>query len=129
MRILIAVLVTAAFTGSALAAKEPPATVTYFDEAKITVNARAQADGFMRVRILPENGAPLEATVPIAKRENENELARTITDSLNAVIAPTYVADKDGGEHVKLKKKGKDAADFSVEITFNVPGFSVILND
>jgi hypothetical protein len=129
MRIFTAALVAAAFTGSALAAKEPPATATYFDEAKITVNARAHADGFMRVRILPENGTPLEATIPIHKRENENELARNIADGLNAVLAPAYAADKDGGEHVKLKKKGKDAANFSVEITFNAPGFSVILDD
>lgn len=129
MRILMAVLAAAAFTGSASAAKEPPATATYFDEAKITVNARAHADGFIRVRIVPENGTPLEATMPIHKRENENELARTITDGLNAVIAPMYSADKDGGEHVKLKKKAKDAANFSVEITFNSPGFSIILND
>jgi hypothetical protein len=83
----------------------------------------------MRVRILPENGTPLEATIPIHKRENENELARNITDGLNAAIAPMYAADKDGGEHVKLKKKGKDAANFSVEITFNAPGFSVILDN
>ncbi|HEY3516870.1 MAG TPA: hypothetical protein VGL98_07455 [Gammaproteobacteria bacterium] len=128
MRILTAALLAAAFTGSALA-EEPRPTVTYFDEAKITVNARAQADGFMRVRVIPENGTPLEATVPIRKRENENELARTITDGLNAVLAPAYAADKDGGEHVKLKKKTRDAANFSVEITFNAPGFSVILDD
>ena len=129
MRTLMAVLVAAAFTGSAFAAKEPPATATYFDEAKITVNARAHADGFIRVRILPENGTPLEATMPIRKRENENELARTITDGLNAVIAPAYAADKDGGEHVKIKKKSHDAANFSVEVTFNSPGFSVILDN
>ena len=128
MRILTAALIAAAFTGSALADEARP-TVTYFDEAKITVNARAGADGFMRVRLIPENGTALEATVPIRKRENENELARTIADGLNAVLAPAYAADKDGGEHVKLKKKTRDAANFSVEITFNAPGFSVILED
>jgi hypothetical protein len=45
------------------------------------------------------------------------------------VLAPEYVADKDGGEHVKIRKKTRDAANFSVEITFNAPGFSVILED
>jgi hypothetical protein len=124
----MAVLVAAAFTGFGVAQEARP-TVTYFDEAKITVNARAHADGFIRVRILPENGTPLEATMPIRKRENENELARTITDGLNAVIAPAYAADKDGGEHVKIKKKSHDAANFSVEVTFNSPGFSVILDN
>ena len=128
MRSLAVMLIAAAFAGSCLADEARP-TVTYFDEAKITVNARAHADGFMRVRVLPENGTPLEATIPIHKRENENELARNIADGLNAVLAPAYAADKDGGEHVKLKKKAKDAANFSVEITFNAPGFSVILDN
>ena len=129
MKIFTAALVAAAFTGSALAAKEPPAAATYFDEAKITVNARAHADGFMRVRVVPENGVAREATFVIEKRMHENELARGITDALNPVLAPDYAADKDGGEHVKIRKKTRDAANFSVEITFNAPGFSVILDD
>jgi hypothetical protein len=118
----------AAFAGSAFAEEAPP-TSTYFEEAKITVNARARADGFMRVRVVPENGAAREATFAIEKRMHENELARGITDALNTVLAPEYEADKDGGEHVKIRRKTRDAANFSVEITFNAPGFSVILDD
>ena len=60
---------------------------------------------------------------------NENELARGIADALNTVLGPEYVADKDGGEHVKIHKKARDAANFSVEITFNAPGFAVILDN
>ncbi len=60
---------------------------------------------------------------------NENELAKNIAVSLNAVLAPDYVADKDNGEHVKIEKKQKGAANFSVEITFNAPGFAVILDN
>jgi hypothetical protein len=121
-------LAAAAVTSSALAEESRP-TSTYFKEAKITVNARARADGFMRVRVVPESGAAREATFAIEKRMNENELARGITDALNAVLAPSYVADRDGGEHVKIRKEARDAANFSVEITFNAPGFSVILDD
>jgi hypothetical protein len=128
MNVLAMAFVAAAFAGSSLAEEARP-TVTYFEEAKITVNARAQADGFMRVRVIPENGTALEATMAVPKRMNENELARTITDGLNAVLAPAYGADKDGGEHVKIKRKLRDAARFSVEITFNAPGFSIILDD
>jgi hypothetical protein len=128
MRSLAVALVAVAFAGSGLAEEARP-TSTYFDDAKITVNARARADGFMRVRVLPENGAAREATFVIEKRMNENELARGITDALNGVLAPEYEADKDGGEHVKIRKNTRDAANFSVEITFNAPGFSVILDD
>jgi hypothetical protein len=125
----LALVVAAAGFGAWASADEAPARGTYFEDAKITVNARAHADGFMRVRVVPENGAPREATFAIEKRMHENELARGITDALLPVLAPDYTADKDGGEHVKIRKKTRDAANFSVEITFNAPGFSVILDD
>ena len=62
-------------------------TSTYFENAKITVNERARADGFMRVRVIPENGAPREATLAIARRMSENDLAKGIAESLNTVLA------------------------------------------
>lgn len=123
------VLATAVLAASATAQETAQPTSTYFENAKITVNARARADGFMRVRVIPENGEPREATFGIARRMNENELAKNIAVSLNTVLAPEYVADKDNGEHVKIEKKQKGAANFSVEITFNAPGFAVILDN
>jgi hypothetical protein len=60
---------------------------------------------------------------------SENDLARGLADALNAVVGPEYSADKDAGEHVKIRKRARDAADFSVEITFNAPGFAVILDN
>lgn len=120
-------LLAAAFAGSSLAEGEP--TSTYFEEAKITVNERARADGFMRVRVVPQAGTAREATMVIAKRMNENELARGLADALNTVLGPEYVADKDNGEHVKIRKKARGAANFSVEVTFNAPGFAVILDN
>ena len=129
MRSSIVALIGMAFATSAAAQDPVPPTSTYFENAKITVNARARADGFMRVRIVPENGAPREATLAVPRRMNENELARGIAESLNTVLGPEYVADKDNGEHVKIQKKQRDAANFSVEITFNAPGFAVILDN
>jgi hypothetical protein len=128
MRSLPVVLVLAAFATPGFGQDSRP-TATYFEGAKITVNERARADGFMRVRVLPENGAPREATFAIERRMKENELASGIADALNTVLGPEYVADKDAGEHVKIHKKARDAANFSVEITFNVPGFAVILDN
>jgi hypothetical protein len=123
-------IATLAWTVSGVCwAQESRPTTTYFDEAKITVNERARADGFMRVRVIPENGTPREATLAIPRRMSENDLARGIADSLNAVLGADYEADKDAGEHVKIRKKNREAADFSIEITFNAPGFAVILDN
>lgn len=128
MRSLAVALTAVAFAGPAWAQESAPPS-TYFEDAKITVNERARADGFMRVRVVPENGTPREATLTIERRMKENELARGIADALNAVLGPEYVADRDAGEHVKIRKNVRDAANFSVEITFNAPGFAVILDD
>jgi hypothetical protein len=128
MRSLAVIAVAAAFAGSGWA-QETAQPSTYFDGAKITVNERARADGFMRVKVIPENGVPREATMTIARRMSENDLARGIADALNTVLGPEYVADKDGGEHVKIHKKTREAANFSVEIAFNAPGFAVILDN
>jgi hypothetical protein len=124
----LAVAFAAVAVSVALAQENRPAS-TYFKEAKITVTERARADGFMRVRVIPENGTPREATLAIAKRMSENDLARGLADALNAAIGPEYSADRDAGEHVKIRKESRDAANFSVEITFNAPGFAVILDD
>jgi hypothetical protein len=128
MRTFAVALASLAFAAASFADEGRP-TSTYFDEAKITVNSRARADGFMRVRVIPENGTAREATLLIAKRMNENELARGIATALNTVLGPDYVADKDAGEHVKIKKETRDAANFSVEVTFNAPGFTVVLDN
>ena len=129
MRTLAVALAMAAFAGSSYAQDAVQPKSTYFDGAKITINERARSDGFMRVRVVPENGSPREATFGIERRMNENELARGVADALNTVLGPEYVADRDAGEHVKIHKKAKDAANFSVEITFNVPGFAVVLDN
>ena len=126
---LAIVLVASGVVGAAMAQPAAAPKVTYFEEAKITVDERARADGFMRVRIVPEGGEPREATIDIERRKSENDLARAIADGLNQVLGSDYLADRDAGEHVKIRKKNRDAANFSVEITFNAPGFAVILDN
>jgi hypothetical protein len=122
-----AVLAGGALLGSS--AEEPAHKSTYFSEAKITVNDRAHEDGFLSVRVLPENGAPREATVDLHKHMNENDIAKGIAEALEPVLSPDYKVDRDAGEHVKIHKAKKAAANFSVAITFNSPGFSIILDN
>jgi len=124
------ILTAAAVLATSAGAQEPAQPkATYFESAKITINEGARADGFMRVRVIPENGTPREATFDVLRRMSENDVAAAIAIGLNKVLAPEYVADKDNGEHVKIEKKQRGAANFSVEITFNAPGFAIILEN
>ena len=102
--------------------------LSYFDEAKITVNERARAEGYLRVRITPEKGDAREATIPISKRESENQIAKNLAVALKAALGADFDVDRDAGEHVKIHKSKRGNPNFAVEITFSAPGFSIILD-
>lgn len=122
-------LVLASVMLSAAAQDAAVPTSTFFEEAKITVNERARADGYLRVRVQPENGTAHEGTIAIHKRMSENDIAKGIANALEPVLGPDYKVDRDAGEHVKIHKTKKSVANFSVEIAFTAPGFSVILDN
>jgi len=124
--IVAAVLVAAPAAGAEDVALPPS---TFFDEAKITVNERARADGYLRVRITPENGASREATIAVTKRMRENEIAKTLAEALGAVVGADYEVDRDAGEHVKIRTANRDVANFALEIAFSAPGFAIILDN
>ena len=126
-KFLAAALACGATLGAA--ADESAHKSTYFSEAKITVNDRAHEDGLLSVRVLPENGPAREATLDLHKHMSENDIAKGIAQALEPVLSPDYRVDRDGGEHIKIHKAKKAAANFSVAITFNSPGFSIILDN
>jgi hypothetical protein len=126
---IAAALALAVVVVSAAAEDAAQPTSSFFEEAKITVNARAHADGYIRVRVLPENGTAREGTLAIHKRMSENDIAKGIANALEAKLGPDYKVDRDAGEHVKIKKASKGAANFAVEVAFTAPGFSVILDN
>ena len=98
------------------------------EEERISINSGADADGTLIVRVTPSGGAPKEATVALKRGMGENAIAEAITTALRPVLAPTYESDKDGGEHVKIRKTDRSAPNFSVAVMFNVPGFSVTID-
>ena len=118
----------AAFALTAVAADAPTPKTSFFEQAKITINDRARAAGFLRVRLQPENGEAREATIDIHKRMSENDIAKTLAKALQSAVGSEYDVDRTAGEHVKIRKAKRGAPNFSVEITFNSPGFSIVLD-
>jgi len=125
-----AIAIACAAGAWSVAAEEiaPPAS-TLFEEAKITVNERARAAGYLRVRVQPDKGEPREATIVVEKRMSENDIAKTLAEALKTAAGPDFKIDRDSGEIVKISKAKRASADFSVEITFSSPGFSIILDN
>jgi hypothetical protein len=126
---LLAFVTAGALLGSSTALPQTGTLPTTFhDEVEVSINQGASADGFLRVAIQPQGGTKREATIAVTSRMGENEIAQQMADALGRAISPDYEVDRDGGEHVKIRKTRRDAADFSVEITFSAPGFSIVID-
>lgn len=118
----LSVMLACTFTVCSLAQSGP-----LLEDARISINSGADADGSLIVRVTPLGGAAKEATVALKKGMGENAIAEAIAEALRPVLAPLYEADKDGGEHVKIRKTDRSAPNFTLAVMFNVPGFSVII--
>ena len=101
---------------------------TFHEEAEFTINSGANEDGFLRVAIQPQGGTKREATIPVTSRMGENDIAQQIADALRPALGPDYEVDRDGGEHVKIRKAQREVASFSIEITFSSAGFSIVID-
>jgi hypothetical protein len=101
---------------------------TFHEEAEFTINSGANEDGFLRVAIQPQGGTRREATIPVTSRMGENDIAQAMADALRPALGPDYEVDRDGGEHVKIRKARREVASFSIEITFSSAGFSIVID-
>lgn len=126
--LLVFVTVGALLGSNSILSQSGTLPVTFHDEAEFTINRGASADGFLRVAIQPQGGAKREATIAVTSRMGENDIAKQMGDALQPALGPDYEVDRDGGEHVKIRKAQREAPDFSIEITFSAPGFSIVID-
>ncbi len=127
--VLLGFVTVAALLGATTALPQSGTLPTTFhDEAEFTINSGANEDGFLRVAIQPQGGTRREATIPVTSRMGENEIAQQIADALRPALGPDYEVDRDGGEHVKIRKAQREVASFTIEITFSSAGFSIIID-
>ena len=85
MRITTALLgfvATGALLGSSTALPQGALPTTLHEEAEITVNQGASADGFLRVAIQPQSGTKREATIAVTKSMGENDIAQKLTNAI-----------------------------------------------
>ena len=113
MRITTALLgfvATGALLGSSTALPQGALPTTLHEEAEISINQGASADGFLRVAIQPQSGTKREATIAVTKTMGENDIAQKLADALRTAVGPDYEVDKDAGEHVKIRKARNEVA-------------------
>lgn len=127
-RTRLAALSAGMLGASVLAAQVSQHPVSTFESAEITIDHRADADGFIRVRLEPVGRSPIDTIVDVLKRDGENEIAENISRALSVAAAQEFEIRRNG-ETVHIDRPNRDSPSFSVEITFNAPGLSILLTD
>jgi hypothetical protein len=86
---------------------------------RMSVSGSAKSDGTIVLKISPKGGEPVTATIAIANKTGENDIAKKIVKDLKAQLSKDlYHIERDDGEDVLLKKK-RGKPDFGLEIVSN----------
>lgn len=125
LALLSSLLITAA-----VSAQSGERLSTALSEARITINNRADANGYVVLRVTPVGGEARVATVDILDRMSENDIAADIEKELTIALRDTYTVQRTGGENVRIRKADRDnTPDFVLEIAFNTPGLAITIDD
>ena len=112
-RILVFV-VAALLLAAALTAQAKPS-----NKWRLQFSGGADSDGTIVLRISPEGGTPIEASIDIEDGTGENHVAKDVVKGLKAQLPEDgYHVERDDGEDVLIKKR-HGTADFDLEIVSN----------
>jgi hypothetical protein len=100
-----------------------------FEEAEISINNRAGADGYVRIRVTPVGGQAKDTTVDVLGRMGENDIAADIEKALVILLRGLPYEVKRGGESVRIRKAERTSPNFAVEIAFNTPNLGIVLKN
>ena len=109
-------------------AQESQHRATPLESARITIENRADADGYVRLKLTPEGGTEVEATVDVLRRMSENDIAADVEKALILIVGDNYRVERTGGENVRIRKSDRDTTpNFILEISFNTPGLTITI--
>jgi hypothetical protein len=113
-RLAVLAVALVALPAAALAATPSPS-----NKWRLEFSGGAETDGAIVLKITPEGGEPIEASIDVKKGAGENSVAKTVVEGLKVQLPKeAYHVERDDGEDVLIKKK-RGAADFVVEIASN----------
>jgi hypothetical protein len=95
------------------------ATAAPSNKWRLAFSGNAQSDGTIVIRVKPEVGAPMEASIPIVAGTSENLVAKAVVEGLRAQLPEdAFSIERDDGEDVLVKKR-YGQPDFDLEIVGN----------
>lgn len=92
---------------------------------RIKLDHRADNAGAIVLRISPVGGTPVEVSTDIPAKAGENEAAKLMVAALKVGLGEGYKVERDDGEDVLIKKKGK-TPDFDLAlVSSSVTGLTI----
>lgn len=107
------------------AANTPAATM--FEKVTLEVDGKSKSNGTITVAFTAANGKSKSVSVNVLSKTKDKKIAEDLWKEVKIAAGDRYKV-KQNGSKISIKKADKEAPDFSVQVTANVAGISVLVS-
>ena len=123
---LLLTLVITCLSTAALAADAPPQS--FMNKGDLVIDGKADSSGTIVVTFQPSGSEPQEFTVNVLNKMKSKEIARDIWKELTIAAGADYKV-KLKGDKIVVKKESDTATDFAMQVSANVAGVSILIEN
>ena len=113
-----------ACTAMAQETNTPPPAM--FEAATLIIEGKSKTDGTIAVEVSPASGNSKAVSVSVLSKTKAKRIAEDLWKELKIAAGDNYKV-KQSGKKITIKKVGKNGPNFSLQVTGNVAGTSVLI--
>jgi hypothetical protein len=108
--------------------EEAEVPTVYRDKTKITINGRAEMNGYIELVVQPNNEDPTKVRANIVAKTKTKKITKELVSQLIFGLGDRYKVKQTGDKTIMVKRKNKKVPPVSISLmTQNLAGVSVMI--
>ena len=108
--------------------EEAEVPIVYRDKTKITINGRAEMNGYIELVVQPNNEDPTKVRANIVAKTKTKKITKELVSQLVFGLGDRYTVKQTGDKTIMVKRKNKKVPPISISLmTQNLAGVSVMI--
>jgi hemolysin activation/secretion protein len=108
--------------------KEAEVPIVYRDKTQITINGRAEMNGYIELIVQPNNEDPTKVRANIVAKTKTKKITKELVSQLVFGLGDRYTVKQTGDKTIMVKRKNKKVPPVSISLmTQNLAGVSVMI--
>ncbi|MEX1310399.1 MAG: hypothetical protein AB1Z65_08280 [Candidatus Sulfomarinibacteraceae bacterium] len=108
--------------------KEADVPIVYRDKTQITINGRAEMNGYIELIVQPDNEDPTKVRANIVAKTKTKKITKELVSQLVFGLGDRYKVKQTGDKTIMVKRKNNKVPPVSISLmTQNLAGVSVMI--